>query len=155
MRFYGNRCHHYTQANETDGTRVSIDFRVLPRHLHVPPKERDPDSTKVMQNSFVLDVGGYYELMRVDDGPRPSVILHPHPQLEPNPSKRGASRGESYDAHGDSITLTLKVTAVEGLPGGVTVIVTLSVTPRLWPRWGVLRLLDLRTQPPILTYPCS
>ena len=37
IRFYGNRCRHYTLENETDGTRVSFDFRVIPRHLFVPP----------------------------------------------------------------------------------------------------------------------
>mmetsp|Transcript_138110 Transcript_138110/g.440485 ORF Transcript_138110/g.440485 Transcript_138110/m.440485 type:complete len:433 (+) Transcript_138110:59-1357(+) len=29
MRFYGNQCMHYTLDNETDTTRVSLDFRVV------------------------------------------------------------------------------------------------------------------------------
>jgi hypothetical protein len=35
MRFWGAQCLHYTQANETDITRVSFDFRVTPRSCHV------------------------------------------------------------------------------------------------------------------------
>ena len=34
MRFYGNRCRHYTNPNDTDTTRVSIDFRVVPRSYY-------------------------------------------------------------------------------------------------------------------------
>ena len=33
ISFYGNRCWHYTVPNETDTTRVSFDFRVVPFHL--------------------------------------------------------------------------------------------------------------------------
>ena len=31
--FWGAQCVHYTQANETDVTRVSIDFRIAPRSI--------------------------------------------------------------------------------------------------------------------------
>lgn len=31
QRFYGNKCEHYTLANDTDSTRVSLDFRVVPK----------------------------------------------------------------------------------------------------------------------------
>ena len=31
MRFWGNQCQHYTVANTTRHTRVSFDFRVIPR----------------------------------------------------------------------------------------------------------------------------
>lgn len=33
VSFYGNRCWHFTLANETDTTRVSFDMRVVPFHL--------------------------------------------------------------------------------------------------------------------------
>ena len=36
-RFDGNGCRHYTMANRTDVTRVSIDFRVIPREVAVRP----------------------------------------------------------------------------------------------------------------------
>ena len=29
MRFWGNQCHHYCEANSTDSTRVSLDMRCL------------------------------------------------------------------------------------------------------------------------------
>ena len=31
MRFWGNQCEHYTVANTSGSTRVSFDFRVIPR----------------------------------------------------------------------------------------------------------------------------
>ena len=33
IRFDGNRCWHYTTANDTGATRVSFDFRVVPIEL--------------------------------------------------------------------------------------------------------------------------
>lgn len=33
VRFYGNRCAHFTVPNTSDGARVSFDFRVLPAAL--------------------------------------------------------------------------------------------------------------------------
>lgn len=35
QRFWGSQCQHYTLANETETTRVSIDFRVVPRSRHI------------------------------------------------------------------------------------------------------------------------
>ena len=35
----GNRCRHYTVGNDSDQTRVSFDFRVIPQRLFVPPSE--------------------------------------------------------------------------------------------------------------------
>ena len=32
--FWGNQCLHYTLPNDTDTTRVSIDFRVVPRSYY-------------------------------------------------------------------------------------------------------------------------
>jgi hypothetical protein len=34
LRFNGNECRHYTVPNESDATRVSFDFRVIPRSLY-------------------------------------------------------------------------------------------------------------------------
>ena len=36
QRFWGAMCTHYTLANDTEITRVSIDFRVVPRSCHAP-----------------------------------------------------------------------------------------------------------------------
>jgi len=35
MQFWGNQCVHYTLPNETDRTRVSFDFRIIPRSLYL------------------------------------------------------------------------------------------------------------------------
>ena len=32
--FWGNQCLHYTLPNDTDTTRVSIDFRVVPKSYY-------------------------------------------------------------------------------------------------------------------------
>eukprot|EP00966_Prymnesium_polylepis_P189677 4394875-Prymnesium_polylepis.1 len=90
MRFYGNRCRHYTEPNDTDGTRVSIDFRVVPLHLHVPQAERDPQATALMQSHWVLDAGGYYAVARV----RGEQI----PRRLPDDAAAGATQA-ARDAH--------------------------------------------------------
>lgn len=36
MLFWGHQCEHYTMPNETDATRVSIDFRVVPPSYYRP-----------------------------------------------------------------------------------------------------------------------
>lgn len=36
QRFWGARCRHHTVMNNSERTRVSIDFRVVPRSAHVP-----------------------------------------------------------------------------------------------------------------------
>jgi ectoine hydroxylase-related dioxygenase (phytanoyl-CoA dioxygenase family) len=33
LRFNGNHCRHFTEANDTNCTRVSFDFRIVPRSL--------------------------------------------------------------------------------------------------------------------------
>jgi hypothetical protein len=66
IRFYGNRCRHYTTSNaaEEDGgtTRVSFDFRVIPLHLFRPPNELASRLSK-----HALDPGaskrGYYGVL--------------------------------------------------------------------------------------------
>lgn len=37
QRFWGAQCVHYTQPNETEITRISLDFRVVPRSCYVQP----------------------------------------------------------------------------------------------------------------------
>ena len=37
VRFNGNQCRHYTNINDTDFTRVSFDFRVIPVEVAVRP----------------------------------------------------------------------------------------------------------------------
>ena len=39
VRFWGNRCRHYTLPNDSECTRVSFDFRVIPERYFTPPSE--------------------------------------------------------------------------------------------------------------------
>ena len=61
VRFYGNRCRHYTTANDAETTRVSFDFRCIPQNLFSPPSEIVRQRSK-----HALDPGsakrGYYAL---------------------------------------------------------------------------------------------
>ena len=41
IRFWGHSCEHYTEPNDTDETRVSFDFRVVPPGMY---RERYPKS---------------------------------------------------------------------------------------------------------------
>ena len=60
----GNRCEHYTQENDTDGTRVSIDFRVIPSmryyrsEYHNSHRRAGKDGTGYRMPRFAL--GGFY-----------------------------------------------------------------------------------------------
>ncbi|KAL1522909.1 hypothetical protein AB1Y20_017874 [Prymnesium parvum] len=80
MRFYGNRCHHFTLPNETGASRVSIDFRVLPLHLHVPPAEREAHAAALMQTPHLLDAGGYYAVARAARAPQ-AALAHAPPRV--------------------------------------------------------------------------
>tara|TARA_Y100000592_G_scaffold56027_3_gene88114 strand:+ start:164 stop:862 length:699 start_codon:yes stop_codon:yes gene_type:complete len=55
--FYGNKCRHGNKPNETDLTRVSMDFRVLPIDRYDPTKNK---SSAEKGTKFVI--GGYYKL---------------------------------------------------------------------------------------------
>jgi len=55
--FNGNKCTHGNKPNETDLTRVSMDFRVLPIDRYDPASNR---SSAEKGNKFI--VGGYYRL---------------------------------------------------------------------------------------------
>lgn len=58
VRFDGNRCWHYTTANDTEATRVSFDLRVVPFHLfdddHRGPKKKNG------AEAVPLRLGQYY-----------------------------------------------------------------------------------------------
>jgi len=54
LRFYGNRCRHYTLANVTESCRVSFDMRVLALQYH------DARWTTACGRSCVFEVGTYY-----------------------------------------------------------------------------------------------
>lgn len=53
IKFYGNRCHHFTVANETERTRVSIDIRVVPRRFYT-------DEWRTERGKVPFRLGAYY-----------------------------------------------------------------------------------------------
>eukprot|EP00961_Rhodomonas_salina_P207468 2800453-Rhodomonas_salina.1 len=53
VRFYGNKCRHYTVRNGSDRTRVSLDIRVIPARLYC-------DEWKGARGHVPFRVGGYY-----------------------------------------------------------------------------------------------
>ena len=61
VRFYGNRCRHYTLGNDSGGVRVSFDFRVIPFHLFEPPTELALKLSRHTLNPG-LSKKGYYEV---------------------------------------------------------------------------------------------
>ena len=68
VRFDGNRCWHYTTANDTDRTRVSFDFRVVPIELfdetHRGPSRATRGANGKNAAARPLRMGEYY----VDSG---------------------------------------------------------------------------------------
>ena len=70
VKFYGNRCWHYTVANDTDITRVSFDIRVVPFELF--DNDAAGPSKTVVGNEVgaggkPLRLGQYYIEASVDD----------------------------------------------------------------------------------------
>ncbi|EKX40870.1 hypothetical protein GUITHDRAFT_113131 [Guillardia theta CCMP2712] len=64
-RFYGNRCMHYTIPNDTEHTRITLDFRAVPGPLFDTDYElsREPETGAQM-----FQLGGYYSLAKYDQG---------------------------------------------------------------------------------------
>jgi len=62
MRFYGNRCRHYTTENTASTCRVSFDFRVIPSRLIKPMTAGDVDvvRSRALRGAKPLLEGGYY-----------------------------------------------------------------------------------------------
>ena len=61
LRFYGNRCRHYTIANDSGAPRVSFDFRVIPSRLFTPPSAMAERHSKHTLNPGISK-RGYYAL---------------------------------------------------------------------------------------------
>jgi hypothetical protein len=57
MTFYGNQCRHYNRVNVTGKTRVSFDFRIIPKRLYT-----EVDSIAV-HSGRKFTIGGYYKLL--------------------------------------------------------------------------------------------
>eukprot|EP01062_Namystynia_karyoxenos_P078733 TRINITY_DN8160_c0_g2_i1.p1 TRINITY_DN8160_c0_g2~~TRINITY_DN8160_c0_g2_i1.p1 ORF type:complete len:401 (+),score=136.90 TRINITY_DN8160_c0_g2_i1:66-1205(+) len=66
LRFYGSRCVHFTKANTTPDTRVSLDWRVVPMACGL--WEDDPPESRSQKGRQVFGVGPqqYYVTCRLD-----------------------------------------------------------------------------------------
>ena len=51
-RFYGNQCIHYTVPNDTDTTRLSLDFRVVPGGVFNPNPSVARGQYRVVEGGF-------------------------------------------------------------------------------------------------------
>ena len=68
-RFWGAACHHYTIANETEATRVSFDFRVVPLSCHA-------------HNASRFELGGFYGWLTADGDVRMTAVpAAPHARV--------------------------------------------------------------------------
>jgi len=105
VRFYGNRCRHFTKPNTEDSTRVSFDFRIIPQQLFRPPK---PIALTLSRHA--LDPGaskrGYYALA--------------HPKgFEPDEAALAKQRREWREAQSkQSAQSELRVSLGDGLGDG-------------------------------------
>jgi len=61
FRFYGNKCRHYNNINDTGSTRISFDFRVMPRSKYIPSE------ATTVKSGMKFIIGSYYSEMRLDD----------------------------------------------------------------------------------------
>lgn len=57
--FNGNKCRHGNMINDTDQTRVSFDFRILPLNKYDPSKAK-----KSATRGTSFTVGGYYKELK-------------------------------------------------------------------------------------------
>ena len=58
FKFYGNKCRHGNKVNNTNRTRVTFDFRVLPLSKYKPEKNAHSGT-----RSMKFEVGSYYKEM--------------------------------------------------------------------------------------------
>ena len=59
VRFWGNRCAHYTLPNDTGATRVSFDFRVVPRRHwreRYPMSHRKDGTPRFGENAYFVSL---------------------------------------------------------------------------------------------------
>ena len=56
LKFYGNKCRHGNKVNQTDLTRVTFDFRILPLSKYKPGTYK-----KSGTQTEEFDVGSYYK----------------------------------------------------------------------------------------------
>lgn len=61
IRFWGNKCQHYNEINETGSTRISFDLRIIPKSKFVERKET------TVKSGLSFTLGSYYTLFQRTD----------------------------------------------------------------------------------------
>ena len=113
--FDGTTCAHYTLANTTDHTRVSVDFRVVPGSAFDP----DAECSRVKGGGQCYNVGGYYSEARLVSSFLPSssssgcFACPDHAKSSKSSKNSASSRG---DAAGDQGARWRWVRTVAGRP---------------------------------------
>lgn len=64
VKFYGNKCRHYTVPNETETTRVSLDIRVIPMEFYVDDWSKPP-TRKMAEPVVPFRLGGFFFLLGI------------------------------------------------------------------------------------------
>ena len=89
--FDGTACAHYTLANTTERTRVSLDFRVVPGSARDPDAEASSTTLPGGGRRQIYNVGGYYSEARLIDGAwirtvaGTPCVRHGFPHVNPEP----------------------------------------------------------------------
>lgn len=65
FRFYGNKCWHYNNLNDTGSTRASIDFRVIPAELF-DDSAADDNAGSVKAN-LKFKIGSYFDVYEKEE----------------------------------------------------------------------------------------
>lgn len=62
-KFYGNRCRHFTYPNNSNSTRVSLDFRVVSAASGGHDRDFDRGVRRGSKANFdnAFDIGGFYD----------------------------------------------------------------------------------------------
>lgn len=70
IRFWGNQCAHYAEPNLTESTRVSFDFRVIPRSFwdaaEAAGSSAEAHAQRTFQHGGDLTIGSYYSAERAN-----------------------------------------------------------------------------------------
>ena len=89
--FDGTTCAHYTLANTTERTRVSLDFRAVPGSAWDPNAEASSAAVPGGGRRQMYNVGGYYSEARLIDGAwirtvaGTPCVRHGFPHVDPEP----------------------------------------------------------------------
>lgn len=98
LHFNGNKCVHGNRINQTDKTRVSIDFRAITLENMSRYKNNGivrTTQSRDYRDNIPLDMGGYYEIVRLKENIN---------QMQPSFSMEEANAAKDYILSGGFLT---------------------------------------------------